>query len=217
MADELDSRLEASLRAALHHEADAIPLLIRAQDIRRERRMRRGRRLAVPASLLGAAAVVAVLIATGVLGRGDPTGVGASPSPSPSATPRPLASNEDLGRLIGVAPEYLLSGEHPDADPGGKPVSKAIGTVFGAGSAQYAVHCLGGSIDLVAAVDGKEIGTTRINCNVKAFKATLPLSLTGAAPEGGVALTVTSAPEVRWRIVISTIPVRIPVEIAPSP
>ena len=52
MADELDPRLEASLRAALHHEADQLPLLVRVEDIERARRQRGRRRLALPASLL---------------------------------------------------------------------------------------------------------------------------------------------------------------------
>ncbi len=204
MADELDPRLETSLRKALHAEADQLPLLIRSDDIKRARRRRRGKRLALPASLLGFAAVLAILVATGAIGRDHDGKVAASPSPS--ATPRALASYEDLGQLLDRAPVDLLRGEHAEADPGGEPVSIELGAVSGLATLDYAVHCLGGSIDLVAKVKGNELGTLRINCNIKPFDGTLLLSLTGEAPEGPVALTATSAPEVRWRIVVSTVP-----------
>ena len=111
MADELDPRLEVRLRAALHADGDALPLLIREQDVLRARRRRRGRRLAVPASLLGAAAIVAVLVATGVLGRGEPADVGATPSPSPSPSEVPLASYEELLGLIGPGASAAIQGE----------------------------------------------------------------------------------------------------------
>ena len=98
MDDELDLRLEAHLRAALHHEADALPLLVRAEDVRRARRRRGGRRLALPASLLAAAAVIAVVVVFGGMWRVNQAPVAASPTagstsviPSVQATSEPAA------------------------------------------------------------------------------------------------------------------------------
>ena len=210
MADELDPQLETQLRAVLHHEADSLPFLITTDDIERARRRRGGRRLALPASLLGVAAVLAILVASGVIGRGNEGDVAAPPSAS--ATAIPLATYEELDSLLGVQPADVLRDEHPDAGPGGEPVTRTLGTIHD-GGARYGVHCLGGSIDLVATVDGSELGTTRIDCNVAPFEGTAAFSPFGAAPAGPVSLSVTSAPGVRWRIVVSTIPV----ERSPSP
>ena len=106
MADELDPRLEASLRAALHHEADQLPLLIRSEDIERARRRRGGRRFALPASLLGLAAVLAILVATGGIGRLLQGNVAASPSPlrSPNACRTSASSIWVTPRVCPMAP-----------------------------------------------------------------------------------------------------------------
>ena len=60
MPDELDPRLEARLRDALHHEADALPFTLTISDLEATRRERRSvrARLRLPGSLPAAGMVL---------------------------------------------------------------------------------------------------------------------------------------------------------------
>lgn len=202
MADELDPRLEASLRKALHAEAESIPLLLREQDILRERRLRRGRRLAVPASLLGAAAVVAVLVATGVLGRGDPTGVGASPSPSRSPSQHPLASYEDLLSLIGPGAAAALQGEGETPSDAGEAVETDLGSVLITPSLRLAASCIGGALTVVFRTDVEELGTHRIGCSLQGPVAG-SVDPFAATPAVEAHVVVIAPKGMRWRVAVA--------------
>ena len=52
MPEELDPRVEARLRAALHHEVDTLPFTLRAEDVELVRRARGSTRsrLSIPVS-----------------------------------------------------------------------------------------------------------------------------------------------------------------------
>ncbi len=216
MADELDPGLEVRLRAALHAEADSLPMLMRADDIERARRRRRGTRFAVPVSLLGIAAVVAILVASGVIGRGGPAPVGGSPSPSASA--RPLATYDELKKLAGTATTAFLQGEHPDAGPADATVTVALGPLADVQAVTFGVNCLGGSIELVLEEAGAEIGTTRFGCNLVPYGGGSPLSLQGETFAGPIDVLVRSAANVRWRIVVAgAAPGATPLVVQPSP
>lgn len=218
MADELDPRLEARLREALHADGDALPLLIREQDVLRARRRRRGRRLAVPASLLGAAAIVAVLVATGVLGRGEPADVGATPSPSPSPSERPLASYEDLLGLIGPGASAAIQGEGGTPGSAGEPVETDLGSVLITQTLKLAVSCLGGDLTVAIRANGEDLGTHLIHCSLQGpFASTVnPFAATPAVE----ARVVVIAPKgMRWRIAVAD-PFEgdpFPVTVLPSP
>jgi len=195
MADELDPRLEASLRAALHHEADQLPLLIRSEDIERARRRRGGRRFALPASLLGLAAVLAILVATGGIGRLLQGNVAASPSPLPTATDRPLASYELLLGMLGVA-KADLQGEQPASATAGDPVTVELGTLTAPGSVRYAIHCLGGPVTLVLDDGGPNPDIVQTDC------AAQPVALDLQGSASPYRVSVTASPAVGWRIVL---------------
>lgn len=211
MADELDPRLEARLREALHADGDALPLLIREQDVLRARRRRRGRRLAVPASLLGAAAMVAILVAVGALRVGEPTDVGATPSPSPSPSERPLASYEELLGLIGPGATAALQGEGKTPGGAGGAVETDLGTVLVTPTLKLAVSCLGGELTVALRANGEDFGTHRIHCSLqRPFPSTVdPFAATPAVE----ARVVVIAPKgMRWRIAVAD-----PFESDPSP
>lgn len=202
MADELDPRLEARLREALHAEGDALPLRIREQDVLRARNRRRARRWGVPASLLAAAAVVAVLVATGVLGRGDPTGVGGSPSPSPAPSERPLASYEDLLAVIGPVASAALQGEGETPGDAGGSVETDLGPVLVTPTLKLAASCLGGELTVLLRADGAELGSHHVGCSLQGpFASTIdPFAATPAVE----ARVVVIAPKgMRWRIVVA--------------
>jgi hypothetical protein len=216
MADELDPAIEARLRTALHAEADSLPMLIRSDDIGRARRRRRGRRFALPASLLGLAAVLAILVASGVIGRGDHAPVGGSPSPS--ASPRALATYDELKKLAGTATTPFLEGEHPDAGPSDATFTLALGSLADVQAVTFGVNCLGGSIELVLEEAGAEIGTTRFGCNLVPYGGGSPLSLRGETIAGPIDVIVRSAANVRWRIVVAgAAPGATPLVVQPSP
>ena len=204
MDDELDPRLEARLRLALHGEADALPLLVREQDVEGARRARRNRRLALPAVLVGAAAVVALLVGTGALTFGDRSGVGATPSPSPP--PPPLAPDEELVALMGPGAVPLLQGEQTaaaDLDAGTAAVD--LGVLPAGASLAYGVSCLGGSIDIIIIRAGADVGTNRANCSINPYVARVPdLSALGEPPlDGTEHIVVRSSGGVRWRVVVA--------------
>ncbi len=216
MADELDPRLETRLRAALHAEADTLPMLIRVDDLERARRRRGGRRLALPASLLGLAAVLAILVAYGVIGRGDPSPVGGTPSPT--ATSRPLATYEDLEMVAGPAITDFLRGEHPEAGPAGETVTVALGSLGDTQAIAYGADCVGGSLDLVLEKAGAEIGTTRLGCSGIPYGADTPLSLQGETIAGPIDVTVRADANVRWQIVVAGAePGDMPLIVEPTP
>jgi hypothetical protein len=197
MADELDPRLEASLRTALHHEADALPFLIRSDDIERARRRRGGKRLALPASLLGLAAVLAILVVTGVIGRGLQGNIAASPLPRPTATDRPLVSYELLLGMLGATEPADLRGEQPVSGPAGDPVNVELGTLTAPGSIHYAIHCLGGPVTLTLDDGGANPDTVLVNCAAQPMTQELPGS------ERPYRVSVMASPAVRWRIVMT--------------
>jgi hypothetical protein len=200
MDDELDTRLEASLRLALHGEADALPLLVREQDVEGARRARRNRRLALPAALVGAAAVLALLVVTGMLTLGDRSGVGATPSPSPTLPP--LATYDELLALMGPGAVPLLRGEHDvDADA----IEVDLGVLPAGASLAYGVSCLGGSIDIIIVRAGAEIGTNRPNCSIKPYVTWVQdLSALGRPPlDGTEHVVVRSSGGVRWRVLVA--------------
>ena len=198
MADELDPRLEASLRAALHHEADQLPLLVRVEDIERARRQRGRRRLALPASLLAAAAVIAVLVVVAGAWRANESLVATSPSPSgsaPATSTPPLAAFAALEALLagqgadaplGVA----VRGEHPVAEEGDTPVRTSLGTVE---IPAVVGACLGEPIQVgVRQADGSAVSTLA-TCDGEPF--VLKLGATGD-------VWVQASPGVRWRVVV---------------
>ena len=202
MDDDLDPRLEASLRLALHGEADTLPMLVREQDVEGARRARWHRRLALPAVLVGAAAVLALLVGTGTLTFGDRSGVGASPSPSPTPTLRPLATYDELLALMGPGAVPLLRGEHNvDADA----IEVDLGAIPAGASIAYGVSCLGGSIDIVIVRAGAEVGTNQANCSIKPYVTWAPdLSAFGEPPLDGTEHVVVRSPGgVRWRVVVA--------------
>ncbi len=199
MADELDPRLESRLRLALHAEADGLPLLVREQDVEQARRDRRNRRLAVPAALLGAAAVLAILVAGGMFSFGNPSGVGSSPSPT--ATVRPLATYDELVSLLGPGDTVLAQGE--DERPAGAAATVAetdLGVIPPTDRLAIAVSCLVGSIDIVLRSQGNDIGTIRSNCSIKPYAGTYP-GVTET--DGSVHLLVRASEGVRWRLVVA--------------
>lgn len=195
MADELDPRLEARLRTALHAEADSLPFTVRGDDLERARRGRRWRRLAAPASLLGAAAVVAILVASGILGRGEPGIVAASPSTSTGAE-RPLVSYEILTGMLGIDPPALKA-EHPVADQAGGRVKMDLGTIGPGDSVEFAIHCLGGGVDITFDDGGAKPDEWHTDCPANPFTARLP------GTETAYRITVGADAGVRWRVVMA--------------
>jgi hypothetical protein len=95
MADELDPRFEASLRAVLRAEADSVPFTLRAEQVAMrlaERRRARDRRRF---GVMAAVALIAVGVAAVGLSWGRNLGPAAvSPSPSPAASDAASASPE---------------------------------------------------------------------------------------------------------------------------
>jgi len=203
MADELDPRLEQQLRDALHHEADALPFLVRAEDIDRARRARSRRRLAIPASLLAAAAVVVVVVATVVFGRFGNGDIAATPSASVAATEVRLVGYEMLTAMLGVT-KADLQGEHPVADPAGTPVTVELGTVSAPATVGYAIDCLGGHVTLTFDDGAGNPSTMQADCATQPYTAMAPGS------QDPYRVSVTADPAVRWRIVMVAVA-------APSP
>jgi hypothetical protein len=105
-----DTRLEDSLRRALHEEADALPFTITADDlnVRLAQRPRQVSRL----GMLSAAAAVVVVVGAGAFlaNQGPNSSVGNSPQPS-ATFPADLETYEALHRSIGEQTTILLQGE----------------------------------------------------------------------------------------------------------
>jgi hypothetical protein len=204
MADELDPTLEAKLRVALRSEADALPLLVRPEDVDRRRSARRRRPRAVAASLLGVAAVLAILVGTGAIGRLSPAGPGASPSPSQTA--RPLESFATLVALLSSGDTPLLQGEQASAtDPGTGQGEVDLGVLPPAVHLKFALECLGGSLDIVIRHGDTDLGTHHTDCALRPFVVQTPdPTLFGHAPYDGTEhVFVRAAGGVRWRIVVA--------------
>ncbi|HYN48134.1 MAG TPA: hypothetical protein VER83_04660 [Candidatus Nanopelagicales bacterium] len=208
MDDELDPRLEASLRAALHHEADSVPLLIRSDDIERARRRRGGRRLALPASLLAAAAAIAVLVIVGGAWRANQAIVATSPSPSLSAADpagRELESMADLrAAIVAIAPSMpvVALGEHLDAGGETGPITIDVGLIGAYRFMNAAYDCAGGDIT-IAVMDGEAVNSSfRTTCGTTSNGVTDGI---GSAATGN-RVVVTADAAVRWRIVVSAMP-----------
>jgi len=195
MTDELDPRLEQQLRDALHHEADALPLLVRTEDVQRSRQRRSRRRLAIPASLLAAAAVVVVVVASGVLTRFGNGDVAVTPSATAATTERPLVGYDRLAAMLGGATPDLR-GEHPAADPAGTPVTVELGTLRAPGTVHYAIDCVGGYVTVTFDDGGGNSGTVRVNCARQPYTSEAP-----GSPDP-LRVKVTSEAAVRWRIVM---------------
>jgi hypothetical protein len=100
MADELDPRLEARLRDALHHEADALPFTLTMSDLEATRRERRSvvARLRLPGSILAAAAAIVILVVAVTAWRTTPQVGMETASPNPDAAG--LESYEELGARL---------------------------------------------------------------------------------------------------------------------
>ena len=159
MDDELDLRLEAHLRAALHHEADALPLLVRAEDVRRARRRRGGRRLGLPASLLAAAAVIAVVVVFGGMWRVNQAPVAASPTAGSTSvipvqvidTPtEPLPSYEDIA-VYAASTVELLRAEHEAVNTPTQTVAGSLGAMW---NLEIVVACDVGDVVVSLRLDG---------------------------------------------------------------
>jgi len=228
MADELDPRLEARLRDALRAEADALPLTVSEGDVLRERDRRRHRRWALPASLLGAAAVVTLLVVGGALWRATPDEVAASlaPSPSPSASPRPLATYDELARILDeslVVPWTVAAqGEGPAADAGDGKITTVLGTVGVYQFIDYALDCTGGDIE-IRVMSGDTAGF-----GYKGACDQHPILITDGAgsadPDSRVEVVATK--DVRWRVIVEesapasgepSVPPSVPPSLPPVP
>jgi len=202
MADELDPRLEARLREALRAEADALPFTVSEQDLFRERDRRRHRRLALPASLLAAAAVVTLLVVVGAMLRAAPDEVAASLAPSPSASPRPLATYDDLARILDeslVVPWTVVAqGEGPAAGAGGGKITTVLGTVGVHHFIDFALDCTGGDIEIrVMSGDTAGFGY-KSACGPRSIMITDGMG--SADPDSRVEVVATT--DVRWRVIV---------------
>jgi hypothetical protein len=204
MADELDPRLEARLREALRAEADALPFTVNEQDVLRERDRRGHRRWAPPASLLGAAAVVTLLVVAGAIWRATLDEVAASPSASPSAwaSPRPLATYDELTRMLDeslIVPWTVAAqGEGPAADAGDGKITTVLGTVGVHHFIDFALDCTGGDIE-IRVMSGDSAGF-----GYKSACGPRPIMITdgmgSADPDSRVEVVATK--DVRWRVIV---------------
>ena len=157
MADELDQRLEARLRAALHTEADVLPLLVGAHDIELARQRNRRRRYALPASLFGMAAVVAILVIVAGAWRLSLSIVATSPATSAGPSQRELASYVDLEAMLReTAPSMpvVASGEQPaSGEAATGTVTVEIASIGPYDYLNFAFDCTGGEYR-IAVLDG---------------------------------------------------------------
>jgi hypothetical protein len=194
MPDELDPILEARLRAALRSEADALPLTLRAADLRRVEVARsRGRRSLRFGLVAAAAAIVVVLGGAGILANVRPQG-NAAASPSASVAARPLATYAELEARLATwgPPDPLLPalrGEHLTADSGEVPLTATLGTINGA---RVLGDCVGGSITIGIRSPGGSLQSQDWDCGDEPF-------VMGIGEIGD--LFVTALPSVRWRVV----------------
>ncbi|MEO8468250.1 MAG: hypothetical protein ABI573_01135 [Chloroflexota bacterium] len=114
MADLPDPRLESSLRAALRHDADAVPLTLRAEAVEQAWAMRvharRRRRLV----LLASAAVLVIAVSAGALASLDrligTVGATQTPSTTPIASPSLPVVQPSLPLVQPSLPDNLIGG-----------------------------------------------------------------------------------------------------------
>ncbi len=112
-----DTRLEDSLRRALHEEADALPFTITVDDlnVRLAQRPRPVSRLGI----LSAAAAVVIVVGVGAFLANQGPGSTVGHSPQPSATPSPaLGTFEDMLEFAGPGGIEVLRGESLNVTPG---------------------------------------------------------------------------------------------------
>jgi hypothetical protein len=221
MADERDPILESRLREALHREAAAIQLTLRADEIRRvgaeRRRAMRTRRL----SFLAAAAVVVVAGGAIALSLSMRTPQTVAQSPSPSAATSPLASRnaasdatpdanglmpyaalEDALVVNGV-PNPTVQGEHPAAEPGDAGQTWTVGTVEASSQVGIAISCAGGSVTVGVVAGSQHLAPTLYQCDTAYDLISTDGTLTGTmnGPGGPGTIVVSAMPGVRWRLV----------------
>ena len=160
MADELDPRLEARLREALHREADTLAFALRVEDLERAHRERGSTRtrLHIPVSLLAAAAAIVILV----------VGVGAwrnaAPPSAGTATPDPraaeLESYADLAARLSTDSGQVAIAQGEDlagAAPGTGPNETVIGTIPASDYVSWIFDCRGDSVT-VSLRRGQEAG-----------------------------------------------------------
>ena len=197
MADELDPRLEARLRAALRAEADALPVMVREQDVLAARRARRTRRFAVPASLLAAAAAIALFVAFGGFGGRTPDTTGASPSPTAAGLGSRLATFAELRELLPPEADVLVSGDQlPTAQDSSQDYAQVLGSIQARGRIHVAVQCVGAQ-NIVLEI-GDSGNTTALECSAAAW--------TGEFMGGAGDVTITAPGTTAYRIIVASLP-----------
>ena len=138
-----DTRLEDSLRRALHEEADALPFTITVDDlnVRLAQRPRPVSRL----GLLSAAAAVVIVVGAGAFLANQGPGSSVGNSPQPSATPSPaLGTFEEMLQFAGPGGIEVLRGESVNGTPGDDDiVSTDIGQLATAGLYGILHDCTG--------------------------------------------------------------------------
>ena len=201
MADDLDQRLEARLRAALHAEADVLPLLVGAHDVELARQRNRGWRHALPASLFGMAAVVAIIVIVGGAWRLSQSIVATSPAISAAPSQRELASYADLEATLGeTAPSMpvVARGEQPaSGEAATGTVTVEVASIGAYDYLNFAIDCTGGEYRIAVLDSDTEVFSASGACGAH------PLVWTDGVGSSAEVnrITVAADTSVEWRLV----------------
>ena len=195
MADDIDPRFEARLRAAFRHEVEDRPLGVEEDAVLARWRTRRIRRLAIPASLLAGAAVITLVVVAGLPRIIAQNRVAAAPSAPAAPT---LATYDELAAMLPAgASATAVRGEHlgDEASPGDTTVD--LGEVGAGSPVWYALSCFGASVVTTFDTGDTTPDSLSLGCGTGPVSGSLDWVV------GPANVTVSAPSTLTWRLVLA--------------